>query len=71
MERRDAPTDDKQAHQVALKKVFGDNIELVNCESIKNDAGKSLFCEMLIKSDQVPQMKYAPKDFTIVMEVDE
>lgn len=71
MENKDAPMDDKMEHQQSLKKVFGDHIEIVNCDKVFNDAGKVLFCEMLVKSDQPPVKKNCPLGFQIVAEVQE
>lgn len=71
MEDDDAPMDDKMAHENSMKKVFGDEWKLVKCDKVLNKSEKIIFCEMLIKTDKVPNKKHCPKGFQIIMEVEE
>lgn len=66
---RDVP-DEKSAHHQAMCATFGDDFNVVNCEKVESKDGKTLFCEMIVKTDQTPNLSHLPDGFKIVMEVD-
>jgi hypothetical protein len=66
----DAPVDDKLTHQIAMKETFGDDFNIVNCEKVRTDSGKTLLCEMLVECSDSPVREKCPKYLDIVMEIE-
>lgn len=52
-----------------LQESFGDDVRIVNCEKIKADNKRVLFCEMLVEGSKVNLSKL-PKGLSIVMEIE-
>ena len=68
---KDVPADDKYAHQDSMKRSFGDDFKIVNCEKVLDKEGKALFCEMVVRTQIVPLRSNLPDGLSIVMEVEQ